>query len=108
MYMCFVLPGGIMSEIKLRSKHLNSLKRVVEDALVARLRELEAGIQRTQERLIFFENKYQMQTQKFLRQFENNELQHTLDFDEWMGEAWMLRNLLQDKKEIEEIEFVDR
>ncbi|MCZ8066557.1 MAG: hypothetical protein ACK5U2_02885 [Microcystis sp.] len=51
--------------------------------------------------------KYQMQTQEFLRRFENNELQHTLDFDEWMGEAWMLEALLQDKEEIEEIEFVD-
>ena len=96
-----------MAEIKLRSKHLNSLKRVVEDALIERLRELDAGIKRTQERLNSFENKYQMQTQEFLRQFENNQLEHTLDFDEWMGEAWMLKNLLQDKKEIEEIEFVD-
>jgi hypothetical protein len=87
-----------MAEIKLRSKHLNSLKRVVEDALVERLRELEAGIKRTQERIDFFENKYQMQTGEFLRQFENNELSHTLDFDEWMGEAWMLKTLLQDKK----------
>ena len=57
--------------------------------------------------ITFFENKYQMQTQEFLRRFENNELQHTLDFDEWMGEAWMLEALLQDKEEIEEIEFVD-
>lgn len=48
-----------------------------------------------------------MQTQEFLRRLENNELQHTLDFDEWMGEAWMLEALLQDKEEIEEIEFVD-
>nr|CAO88866.1 unnamed protein product [Microcystis aeruginosa PCC 7806] len=34
-------------------------------------------------------------------------MQHTLDFDEWMGEAWMLEALLQDKEEIEEIELVD-
>ena len=96
-----------MAEIKLRSKHINSLKKVVEDALTERLRELEAGIKRTQERLNYFENKYKMQTAEFLRRFENNELQHTLDFDEWMGEAWMLETLLRNKEEIEEIEFVN-
>jgi hypothetical protein len=99
--------GSIMAEVKLKSKHLNSLKKFIEDALTERPQELQEGIKRTQERITLFENKYQMQTQEFLRRFENNELQHTLDFDEWMGEAWMLEALLQDKEEIEEIEFVD-
>lgn len=97
-----------MAEIKLKSKHLNSLKKVVKDALAERLRVVEAGLKCTQERLKYFEKKYQMQTAEFLKRFENNQLQHTLDFDEWMGEAWMLKSLLQDKKEIEEIEFVDQ
>ena len=96
-----------MAEVKLRSKYLNSLKRIIEDALTEKLRELQEGIRRTQERINLFENKYQMQTEEFLRRFENNELQHTLEFDEWMGEAWMLEILLRDKEEIEEIEFVD-
>lgn len=96
-----------MTEITLRSKHFNSLKRIVEDALSERLRELEAGINRTQERLESFENQYQMKTTDFLKQFENNQLQHSLDFDEWIGETWMLTTLMDDKKAIEEIEFVD-
>jgi cell division septum initiation protein DivIVA len=96
-----------MSEIKLRSKHLNSLKKIVEDALAEKAREIENGIKRTQERITLFENKYQMPTEEFLRRFKNNELQHTLEFDEWMGEAWILGSLIQDKEGIEEIEFVD-
>ncbi|MFM7713081.1 MAG: hypothetical protein ACKO7A_10255 [Microcystis sp.] len=89
-----------MTEVKLRSKQLNSLKKIIEDALTERLREIQAGIKRTQERISLFETKYQMQTEEFLRQFENNELQHTLDFDEWMGEAWLLETL--DQQEIKD------
>jgi hypothetical protein len=96
-----------MAEIKLRSKDINSLKKVIKDALAERLKEVTIGIKRTQERIDYFENKYQMQTQDFLKRFENNELNHTLDFDEWMGEVWMLKTLLEDQTEIEEIEFVD-
>jgi len=62
-----------MAEVKLKSKHLNSLKKFIEDALTERLQELQEGIKRTQERITFFENKYQMQTQEFLRRFENND-----------------------------------
>ncbi len=51
-----------MAEVKLKSKHLNSLKKFIEDALTERLQELQEGIKRTQERITFFENKYQMQT----------------------------------------------
>jgi hypothetical protein len=49
--------GSIMAEVKLSSKHLNSLKKFIEDALTERLRELQEGIKRTQERITFFENK---------------------------------------------------
>ncbi|MFM6058741.1 MAG: hypothetical protein ACKPBT_11290 [Microcystis aeruginosa] len=92
--------GSIMAEVKLRSKQLNSLKKIIEDALTERLREIQEGIKRTQERISLFETKYQMQTEEFLRQFKNNELQHTLDFDEWMGEAWLLETL--DQQEIKD------
>ncbi len=49
--------GSIMAEVKLKSKHLNSLKKFIEDALTERLQELQEGIKRTQERITFFENK---------------------------------------------------
>lgn len=45
---------SIMAEVKLSSKHLNSLKKFIEDALTERLRELQEGIKRTQERITFF------------------------------------------------------
>ncbi len=40
--------GSIMAEVKLSSKHLNSLKKFIEDALTERLQELQEGIKHTQ------------------------------------------------------------
>jgi len=96
-----------MEELKLRSKYPDSLKPFVEAALTERLRSIETGIKRTQERLQEFETKYQLSTAEFLRRFENDEFNHTFDFDEWMGEAWMLESLLQEKEEVKGIEIVD-
>jgi hypothetical protein len=51
------------------------------------------GIRRTEERLRFFESKYQLSTAEFTNQYENDEYPETLDFDEWIGEARMLQRL---------------
>jgi hypothetical protein len=51
------------------------------------------GIRRTEERLRFFESKYQLFTAEFINQYENDEHPETLDFDEWIGEARMLQRL---------------
>jgi len=95
-----------MEEVKLISKNPD-LKTLVEGALAAALQSTEAGIQSTEKRLREFESKYQLSTEEFLQRFNNDEFQHSFDFDEWIGEAWMLESLLKDKDRIKEIEFVD-
>ncbi len=95
-----------MAELKLRSKYPDSLRQIIESALSERLHSIEAGIKRTKERLQKFETQYQLSTAEFIRRFNNDELAHSFDFDEWIGESRMLEHF-QDKKEaIEEIEFV--
>jgi hypothetical protein len=39
--------------------------------------------------------------------FTNDQLQHSEDFDEWLGESWMLDKIQQKIAIIKEIEFVD-
>jgi len=96
-----------MAELKIRSKYPDSLKSIVESALAEKLRSLEAGISRTEERIREFEAKYQLSTEEFLHRYENDEFPETLDLDEWIGEAWMLAHLREKKEKIEGIEFVD-
>ena len=85
-----------MTELTLVSPHQRGLRPLVEAAIQNELRLLAAGIRRTQERLRQFEAQYGLPTAEFLRRYENDELQETLDFAEWIGE-WRLLERLQDK-----------
>lgn len=86
-----------MTELKLISKHPDSLKQIIQSSLSERLHSIEVGIKRTEERLVEFETKYQLSTSKFIETFNNDELSHNFDFEEWIGEARMLKHL-QEKK----------
>jgi deoxyribodipyrimidine photolyase-like uncharacterized protein len=97
----------MLTELKLRSSDIDSLRQIIKTALSERLQSLEAGIKRTEERIKSFENQYQLSTEEFLTRFNNEELSHSLDFDEWIGEAKMLKHLQQKKTAIEEVEFVN-
>jgi hypothetical protein len=95
------------TDLRLRSKHPDSLKQIIESALSERLSSIDAGIQQTQEHLKEFENQYQLSTQEFIDKFNNDELPHSFDFDEWIGEYRMLTHLQTQKTMIEEVEFVN-
>lgn len=95
-----------MAELKLRSKEPDFLKRIIQSALSERLESVKAGIKKTEERLKEFETKYQLLTEEFITHFNNDELSHSFDFDEWIGESQMFAHLLQTKESIEEIDFI--
>ena len=96
-----------MAELKLRSKDPESLRRIIQSALSERLQSVTTGIKRTEKRLQEFETKYQLSTEEFINRFNNDELSHSFDFDEWIGESRMLTHLQQTKESIEEIDFVN-
>jgi hypothetical protein len=95
------------TELKLRSEYPESLLQIIQSALSERLDNLNNGIKITQQRLQEFEIKYQLSTADFLDKFNNDQLQHSFDFDEWLGEAKMLTHLLESKQAIEGVEFVN-
>ncbi len=96
-----------MNVLKLRSNHPESIKEMIESDLAKRLQIIEVAIQTTHKKLKQFESQYQWSTEKFVNLFTSDQLQHSLDFDEWLGEAWMLEKLQQKQAIIKEIEFVD-
>lgn len=85
-----------MSELTLKSPHQHPPEPLVKAALAGELRLLQAGIRRTEDRLNSFEAKYELSTSEFIRRFENNEFEETLEFAEWIGEYRMLE-ILQEK-----------
>jgi len=92
-----------MVELKIRCPDADLLKRLISERGKERLISLEAGIGRTEERLREFESKYPLSTEEFLGRFANDEIQHSLDFDEWIGESIMLSHLLEQKSKIQGI-----
>ena len=96
-----------MAELTLISSRKRSLKPLVEAALNNELRLLEAGIRRTQQRLKEFEKQHRFSTNEFVKRFENDQLDETLDFDEWIGENRMLARLKEKADTLREIRFAN-
>ena len=98
-----------MGELKIICEYPESIRQLIEEVVTQKLRSIEDGLHRTQERLKEFETKYQLSTEEFLHSFENDELQHRLDmeFDEWIGESWMLQSLRGELEQLRGIKFVN-
>ena len=94
-----------MTDLRLVSTRKRQLKPLVEAAIANELRLLEAGVRRTEQRLLEFEEKYSLGTQKFISRYENDELEETVDFDEWIGEFRMLTRLREKADTLRGIRF---
>ncbi len=68
-----------------------------------RLETIEKSIKETQQKIKIFETKYQLSSEEFIDHFSNDKLDHNLnmEFDEWMGEIWMLSKLQDKQKDLQ-------
>ena len=96
-----------MSTLTLTSSKQGPLRPLVEAAIENQLRLLEAGIERTRERIMEFEVQYGMPTETFLRRYENDELPETLPYAEWVGEHRMLIRLHEKAEILRGIDIAD-
>lgn len=99
--------GWEMADLRLVSTRKHQLKPLVEAALANELRLMEAGIRRTEERLQEFEQKYRLGTQDFIARYENDQMEETLDFDEWIGEFRLLARLREKADTLKDIRFAN-
>jgi len=83
------------------------LKPLVEIALHNELRLLEAGIRRTQQRLREFESQYDLSSAEFIRRYEQDELEETLQLTEWVGEYRLLERLREKADTLQGIQFAN-
>ncbi|MBN1148825.1 MAG: hypothetical protein JXA78_16305 [Anaerolineales bacterium] len=96
-----------MSELTLISSHDRPLRPLVQAALDNEIRLIEAGIRRTRQRLSEFEARYGFSTAEFLQRFESDELDETLEFDEWVGEQRMLERLQEKVETLRGVSFAN-
>ena len=96
-----------MTQITLVSTENGSIKGLVASALSDRERELKLTIRRTELKLVDLEERYALSTREFLAKFAQNQLQHSDDFDEWVGESRMLAHLQNKLARLQGIQIVD-
>jgi len=94
-----------MHELKLLSESKRRLKPLVESALKNELRLIEAGIRQTQHRLDGFETKFQMKTHDFITSYENDKLEESMEYMEWVGESRLLERLNEKADTLRNIRF---
>jgi len=82
-----------MTDLRLVSTRKRQLRPLVEAALANELRLMEAAIRRTEQRILEFELKYHSGSEDFIARYENDEMEETMDFDEWIGEFRLLERL---------------
>jgi len=96
-----------MAELTLISPSQRPLQPLVEGALQNELRLLEAGLRRSEQRLQEFEVRHGLSTADFVRRYENDALEETLEFAEWVGE-YRLKACLREKADaLGAIRFAD-
>ena len=96
-----------MAELILVSPAQRPIQPLVEGALQNELRLLEAGIRRSEQRLQEFEARYGLSTVDFVQRYENDELDETLEFAEWVGEYRLRERLLEKASALRAIRFAD-
>ena len=96
-----------MSDLRLISTRKRQLKPLVEAALENELRLQEVGIRKTEENLRKFEKKYHMATQEFVSRYENDELEETMDFAEWIGEFRLVERLREKANTLRDIQIAN-
>lgn len=96
-----------MAELTLISPRKRRLKPLVQAALRTELRLLEAGIRRTEQNVQQFETRYGLPSAEFIRRYEQDELEESLEFAEWIGEYRLLQRLREKADTLQEIRFAN-
>ena len=96
-----------MTDLRLVSTRKRQLKPLVEGALANELRLMQAGLRRTEQRLLEFEEKYHLKTEDFIARYEKDEMEEAMDFDEWIGEFRLLARLREKIDTLRGIRFAN-
>ena len=96
-----------MAELTLISESPAGLRPIVERALAHESGVVEIGIRQTEHRLRTFERRYAMNTSEFIVRYEQDQLDETLDFAEWIGEFRLLERLREKMNTLRGIHFAN-
>ena len=94
-----------MAQLTLISPRKRPLRPLAEAALDHQVRLLQTAIRRSEQKLRTFETGYGLSSEEFPRRYENDELEETLEFAEWVGEIRLLQRLKDKADTLREVQF---
>lgn len=97
-----------MTRIRIEGTDAEAL-RLLRTAVESKVLHIRLGIEVTQARLHAFEQRYGMPSEEFIKKSTAEDLAGgDLDYVEWAGEWKILRQLREDLRRLEAIEYADR
>ena len=94
-----------MTQVIVQPATAVNVKQLLQTAITHELRLLKIGIERTQERLHHFEQKFHKDTSTFYQAFQRGEAGDDMEYIKWAGEYETFRQLQQDYHELQEMQL---
>lgn len=92
-----------MNQLTLKSAHNYPIANLVGPLLEQEARRVKRGIEITRKNIGEFEAKFGTESSEFMRKYENDDWEESLDSLEWLGELRMLEHLTSTLSVLEDI-----
>jgi hypothetical protein len=91
----------MLQQVTISTQDAEKFKPLLRSALEREARLLDFSIQRTQEALKVFEERYELASSEFERQFNAREIEESLDTLDWWMEIEALHHLEEQRRSLE-------
>ena len=96
-----------MIKLQIQSEANDSAIAIIKSAIVAEIKRLEIGLQKTEKQIRQFEQTYNILSEKFLSEFAAEDMQNKdTEYVEWAGELRLRDRIAADLMRLRDIEYV--
>ncbi len=92
----------MLGQITISAKNVEGFRPLLQSALERQAQLLNFSIQRTLDELKVYEDRYQMSSAEFERQFKAREIEESLDYLDWWMEIEALHHLEENRQILED------
>ena len=96
-----------MIKLKVQSEANDNILEIIRSAIIAEIKRLEIGLQKTEKQIKLFEQEYNISSEEFLREYTAEDMKKgDTEYIEWAGELKLKERIADDLKRLKEIEYV--
>ncbi len=96
-----------MTTVQIKSDADDNAIDIIKTAILAELKRLEIGLEKTQRQIAMFENEYKISSETFLKQFTTEDMKGgDPEYISWAGELKIRERIVKDIDRLKEIKYV--